>query len=82
MKHPYKQFVQLQYISLVVTLILGVFALMKGSPLLALFTCLTLALGFGFESLVEWKKNHTFLFAQQVLRATVLIVFVCFLYFI
>ncbi|WP_226036248.1 hypothetical protein [Aquibacillus saliphilus] len=80
MKHPYQQFEQLQVLMMFLTLILGAIALVYGHLLLALFTCFSLALSFTFEALVEWKKQNSFQFIQQVLRALIIIVFVIFLY--
>lgn len=81
MKHPYQLFAQLQFLMMFVTLFVGVIALIYGKLYLALLTCFALALSFAFEGMVELKKQHTFLFAQQVLRASVIIIFMCYLYF-
>ncbi|MBM7570512.1 hypothetical protein [Aquibacillus albus] len=81
MKHPYKKFAQLQLFMMAITLVIGIFALVKASMLLALFTCLTLALSFTFEGLAELKKQNTLQFGQQILRSMIIIIFVCYLYF-
>ncbi|WP_138420481.1 hypothetical protein [Aquibacillus sediminis] len=81
MKHPYKQFVQLQLLMMALTVLIGTMALINANRTLALLTCFTLALSFAFEGIVELKKRHTFLFAQQILRAFVIIIFTCYLYF-
>ncbi|MRH44014.1 hypothetical protein GH741_15330 [Aquibacillus halophilus] len=81
MKHPYQRFFQLQVLMMILTVIFGIISLVKGSMLLALLTCFTLALSFAFEGMVEFKKQNTFPFAQQLLRAVIIIIFVSFLYF-
>ncbi|MDL4841715.1 hypothetical protein [Aquibacillus rhizosphaerae] len=81
MNHPYKKFVQLQIFMMFLTLFLGIIALVKSSVFLALITCFTLALSFAFEGIVELKKKNTFHFGQQLLRALIIVIFVCYLYF-
>lgn len=81
MRQSYKVFIQLQVIMMVVTILLGAIALYHGNLFLALVTCFCLALSFTFEGLVEWKKKNTLFSSQQFLRAIIIIIFVCYLYF-
>ncbi|SDK16313.1 hypothetical protein [Sediminibacillus albus] len=80
MKHPYKKFFQLQLLMMIFTLLLGIVAMVKGSLLLIVTALFCLAFSFIFEGLAEYKKQHTFQFAQQMTRAVVIILFVSYLY--
>lgn len=81
MKHPYQRFAQIQLFLMVITIILGAFAIFNGNAVLVLLTFFTLSLSFVFEGLVEWKKDNTLQLAQQLVRAIVIIVCASYLFF-
>ncbi|WP_186575898.1 hypothetical protein [Aquibacillus kalidii] len=81
MRHPFQAYVQLQYFTMIITLILGAIALINQSTFLALLGCITLALSLGCEGLVEWKKKRVLPFAQQIIRSVLIVIFVCYIYF-
>ncbi|WP_407269218.1 hypothetical protein [Radiobacillus sp. PE A8.2] len=81
MKHPYKKFVQFQFISMIAAISFAAIALIYGSLLIALFSAFALSLSFLFEGLIEWKKHNHVQFGHQLVRALIVLTIVSYLYF-
>ncbi|MYL35725.1 hypothetical protein GLW08_14575 [Pontibacillus yanchengensis] len=82
MQHPSQKFVQLQFVMLGVAFLFGIMFLIKTSfVFFLLFVFYSLALSLIFEGLAHYSRHEMLPFAQQVIRALLIVVFATILYF-
>ncbi|WP_077623503.1 hypothetical protein [Sediminibacillus massiliensis] len=82
MNHPYNKFIHLQLFMMVLTVVVGILAIINGLVSLIVIAFYFLSLSFLFEGIAERKKGNTLQFAQQLTRSLVIVIFISYLYFI
>nr|GGG70927.1 hypothetical protein GCM10011398_13840 [Virgibacillus oceani] len=81
MRHPYEKFIRLELIAILVAVVIGLFALIKGFLLIVILALYMLAFSLASGAIVEWNMNQTNQAGKHFLQAILLFIFTTYMIF-
>jgi hypothetical protein len=81
MRHPHEKFIRLELLAILLAVIIGIIALLKGFLLVMVLTLYLITFSMIFGALVEWNTRQTNQAGVHFLQAALLFVFTTYLLF-